>query len=82
MTIYHANGRRKRVAFRCPQCRSELTRVVMTRERENLVIRRRCCDDCKHRFFTAQEPEYLIRRELIKWSDSPFELRINERPDH
>jgi transcriptional regulator NrdR family protein len=54
----------------------------MTRERENLVIRRRCCDDCKHRFFTAQEPEYLIRRELIKWSDSPFELKINERPDH
>lgn len=74
MTIYDANGRRKRFAFRCPQCRSERTRVVMTSEADHLVIRRRCCDDCQHRFFTAQEPEYLIRRELIKWSGSSVKL--------
>ena len=71
MTLYDANGKRKRFAFHCPQCRSENTRVVMTTESvddASLVIRRRCCNDCSHRFFTAQEPEYLLRREQVKWS--------------
>ena len=68
LSPYRKDGRRRRYIFRCPSCRSFETRVVMTsRPEEAITLRRRKCSNCEHVFFTAQEPEYLVRPERIRW---------------
>jgi len=32
---------------------------------DGIALRRRSCDACGHRWFTAQEPEYLVR--YVQW---------------
>ena len=41
----------------CPSCRKSETRVVDSRDDENVVRRRRECLDCKHRFTTYERME-------------------------
>ena len=62
------DGRRRRYTFRCPRCRSFEIRVVVATGTEDAIrLRRRKCSSCDHAFFTAQEPEYLVRPERIRW---------------
>jgi transcriptional repressor NrdR len=41
----------------CPSCRKSETRVVDSRDDENVVRRRRECLDCRHRFTTYERME-------------------------
>ncbi len=41
----------------CPTCRKSETRVVDSRDDENVVRRRRECLDCRHRFTTYERME-------------------------
>lgn len=68
LSPYREDGRRHRCIFRCPRCRAVKTRVVMTTGCDDAtILRRRRCSNCDHAFFTAQEPEYLVRPERIRW---------------
>ncbi len=61
-------GRKLPTKCSCPNCRSKITRVVLTNENEDgVTARKRKCPECGHVFFTAQEPEYLVRKEQITW---------------
>ena len=52
----------------CPKCRSGNTKVIITRSSTNgLLVRRRSCRDCGHRFWTLQEPEWLIKSSDLTW---------------
>lgn len=47
----------------CPRCREGVTAVTMTSTQDDgVTLRRRWCTSCGHRWYTAQEPEYLVRR--------------------
>lgn len=52
-------GRKEERAIICPTCRKSETRVVDSRDDENVVRRRRECLDtrCKHRFTTYERME-------------------------
>jgi hypothetical protein len=65
------DGRRQRVACPCPKCRNPITKVLRSgAEDGGEIIRRRFCARCGHRFYTAQEPEYIINEKRLKWLDS------------
>jgi len=49
--------RRRSPDLTCPSCRKSETRVVDSRDDENVVRRRRECLSCKHRFTTYERME-------------------------
>ena len=72
---YSKNGIKLRHPFPCPKCRSGLTPVIVTKQTEHgETIRRRGCKECGHKWFTLQEPEYLLPVGSVKWSGSQLVL--------
>ena len=62
------DGRRQRIACACPKCRHPLTRVTRSgAEDGGEIVRRRVCEACDHRFYTMQEPEYVVAEPRLKW---------------
>lgn len=62
------DGRRQRVACPCPKCRNPITKVTRSgAEDGGEIVRRRLCEQCGHRFYTCQEPEYVITEQRLKW---------------
>ena len=54
--------RRPNNGMRCPKCGVYDSRVGLTKRTEDGVsIRRRICRQCDFRWYTGQEPEYLVR---------------------
>ena len=54
----------------CPSCRSGDVMVLRSDTMPSgLTVRSRRCGDCSRRFFTCQEPEYLIARDKVRWWD-------------
>ena len=52
----------------CPKCAQIRTRVVCTkRDDSGVVIRRRYCFICEHRWYTMQYPEVAINKSEVKW---------------
>ena len=69
-TEYNLHGRRLASRFPCPKCRHPGSKVIRTGEDDSgIVTRERRCTACGHRFFTAQEPEWVVRSEQIGWVD-------------
>jgi transcriptional regulator NrdR family protein len=65
---YNKNGRRRRIACPCPKCKEPLTEVVnVSAEDGGETVRQRKCPACKHKWFTMQEPEYLLHPSCITW---------------
>lgn len=52
---------------KCPKCGTLITRVVLTKRdlRQENLVRRRHCECCDHRFYTAQPIERMAE---IKWT--------------
>ena len=49
--------------MKCPKCGSHNVRVCMTKSTEDgISVRRRNCRGCGNRWYTAQEPEYIVQR--------------------
>jgi hypothetical protein len=62
------DGRRQRIACPCPKCRHPLTRVTRSgAEDGGEIVRRRLCEACGHRFYTCQEPEYVVAERRLQW---------------
>lgn len=69
-----ASGRSLRC--RCPACRHEITVVIQTCEQDDgLLVRRRKCAACGYRWFTAQEPEFVLPREQVGYREKRIILR-------
>ena len=52
----------------CPNCGNTRTRVVCTkRDPDGVIMRRRHCLICEHRWYTMQYPEVAINNNEIKW---------------
>ena len=52
----------------CPKCDETRTRVVLTkRTKDGVTIRRRCCINCEHRWYSVQYPEVAVKDEEVKW---------------
>lgn len=55
----------------CPECGAFFSRVVLTKKDKNdLIVRRRQCLICSHRFYTTQEiapPEIPVDTGRIGW---------------
>ena len=50
--------------MRCPKCQSESSRVVDSRQADNMIRRRRECENCGNRFTTFEEmPLLVIKRD-------------------
>lgn len=65
---YNSKGRRQRVACPCPKCREPLSQVLHTGgDSGGEIVRQRLCPACGHRWFTAQEPEYIVPPGQISW---------------
>lgn len=69
------------VRFRCPACRGSLTSIIRSiSQQDGLIIRRRRCADCDHRWYTAQQPEFLVPQRLIGWnSGTPFLIETSSQ---
>lgn len=53
----------------CPVCRHPTSRVVATNEMaDGTLVRERRCSACDYRWFTAQEPEYVLPRAQVVYS--------------
>ena len=55
----------------CPQCSQRVSKVVLTKEVINGefdVVRRRHCQNCGHRWYTAQTKEVSVGN--VEWIDS------------
>lgn len=53
----------------CPSCRHPASRVVTTFNlSDGRIVRRRRCPECDHRWYTQQEPEFIIKPESLHWS--------------
>jgi len=51
----------------CPKCRSKESKVTRTSRNDDGICIRTCvCKQCGHIFYTAQEPEYVVRRDKLK----------------
>lgn len=58
----------KRVACPCPKCREPYSKVLRSAsEPGGEIVRFRLCPACEHRWYTAQEPEYIIPISRMKW---------------
>ncbi len=56
---------------KCPDCNGLAARVVCTKTGEDgVVIRRRRCDICNHRWYTVQYPEAVVKGREVKWKNS------------
>lgn len=61
----------------CPKCREPLSKVLATKDwGDGVIVRHRACTACDHRWFTAQEPEYLVRG---YWRSNKPALLVAER---
>jgi hypothetical protein len=79
--IYSPTGRKVSSKMQCPKCRFLASKVVSTNEDESgVTIRKRRCKSCEHVFFTAQEPEYIVKSENIAWKSGRLSLRDNSAP--
>ena len=59
----------------CPECGSLITRVVTTaRSGEGGFYRRRHCQQCDHRFHTAQPAEILIHTNVFVWTNRNLQI--------
>jgi len=67
--LAEATDRKSQCRFPCPKCGHRRTKAVTTGDCEGVAVRRRQCEACKHRFYTAQEPEYLLADDRIYWFD-------------
>lgn len=75
MQEHQSTNAKVRYLFPCPKCRDTSTKVLMTRSSPHgELIRRRGCPSCGHRWFTCQEPEYLLPKNAVKWSGANFQL--------
>jgi transcriptional regulator NrdR family protein len=64
------NKRKKSARFACPKCKYEFTRVIMTTTMSTgPIVRRRECTKCEFRWYTGQEPEYLLPAKKVKYID-------------
>ena len=64
---------------RCPVCRHEVTIVVQAADQpDGRIVRRRRCAACEHRWFTVQEPEYLVPRSQVKYQDMAPRMVLRE----
>jgi len=64
-----------RGSFPCPKCRNPQSSVVLTRHTEHgESVRRRSCEECGHKWFTMQEPEFLLSRDAVRWSGNQLRL--------
>lgn len=62
------NGKTINARCRCPSCRHPVTKVLRTGTMEDgVLVRLRLCLSCDRRWFTAQDPEYLVRSEAVVW---------------
>ena len=54
----------------CPKCKHQVTRVIRSKESQyGEVVRRRCCPECDYRWYTAQQPEYILKEgDLVFWN--------------
>ena len=56
----------------CPNCGSLITRVVnTTRSIDGQIVRRRWCEFCDHRYYTAQTAERFIPEGGMEWLSVP-----------
>ena len=56
----------------CPNCGSLITRVVnTTRSTDGQIVRRRWCEFCDHRYYTAQTAERFIPEGGMEWLSVP-----------
>lgn len=79
--IYSPTGRKVSSKMQCPKCRFPVSKVVSTNEDESgVTIRKRRCKNCEHVFFTAQEPEYIVKGENIAWKNGKLSLCDNSAP--
>jgi transcriptional regulator NrdR family protein len=59
---------RQSMRCRCPKCGHGVTTVVQVCEQgDGRIARRRKCALCDHRWFTVQEPEYVVPREQVSY---------------
>jgi len=62
-------SRSNRQARACPKCRHHESRVTNTsRTTDGMIVRQCLCKGCGYKFFTAQEPEYLVPRHAVRWT--------------
>lgn len=74
--IYNTNGRRKRVMCPCPKCREPFNEVLnVSSEDGGVTVRQRRCPACGHKWFTLQEPEYIIPANKVEWVEKKPRLR-------
>jgi len=53
---------------KCPACKSTVLKVVCTKRTENgVIVRRRVCVLCNHRWYSIQYPEVPVYKSEIKW---------------
>ena len=64
------------IRCRCPKCRSGRSRVVTTSEMaDGRIVRERRCALCDWRWFTCQEPEYVVERGLVVYEGKRAVMR-------
>ena len=64
--------------MQCPKCGTYNTRVVMTKSVEingYAKVRRRACNRCEHRWYSAQGPEHVVQ---VQWEGSRQRVAITE----
>ena len=64
--------------MRCPSCGTYNTRVVMTKSVDMHgfeKVRRRACNRCEHRWYSAQGPEQVVQ---VQWEGSKTRVAITE----
>ena len=64
--------------MRCPSCGTYNTRVVMTKSVDlngYAKVRRRACNRCEHRWYSAQGPEQVVK---VQWEGSKTRVAISE----
>ncbi len=77
--IVDAKGITRRVSCPCPKCREQMTKVLHTGGGDGgEIIRQRLCPTCNHRWFTAQEPEYIIPPDTVGWDALKKPMRRNQ----
>lgn len=71
-------GRKAQRSFPCPKCRHPITRVIVSCDAEGVMVRRRVCQGCGHKLYTAQEPEYLVNEDYIYWHQGRPYIALEE----
>jgi hypothetical protein len=70
------------VQIPCPGCGCRRTAVVMTRQLEDAVIvRRRKCLGCDHRWYTRQPPEVAVSAYALEWAGTGTDCTITDLRD-